>query len=88
MRCCFDNFVPQADFFNPEYFAAAVSSYLALGVIALFTSVPKRGAGLCRARSFLYIYATRIVHIVPMTVGLRELFRAQAFSAPDLSGSL
>ena len=31
----------QATNVTPEYFAAAASSYLALGVIALFTSVPK-----------------------------------------------
>src|SRR5271154_70858 len=36
-----DEYVTQGTFLNPQYFTAAITSYLALGVIALFTSVPK-----------------------------------------------
>jgi cellulose synthase/poly-beta-1,6-N-acetylglucosamine synthase-like glycosyltransferase len=63
-----DDFVPRGSLINPEYFTAAISSYLALGVIALFTSVPKSERSYVAPIVPLYLcYA--IVHIVPMTVG-------------------
>jgi cellulose synthase/poly-beta-1,6-N-acetylglucosamine synthase-like glycosyltransferase len=68
-----DNFVPQGSLINPQYFTAAVSSYLALGVIALFTSVPKAERSYTAPIVPLYLcYA--IVHIVPMTVGFANFF--------------
>jgi cellulose synthase/poly-beta-1,6-N-acetylglucosamine synthase-like glycosyltransferase len=68
-----DNFVPQGRLINPEYFTAAVSSYLALGVIALFTSVPKAERSYAAPIVPLYLcYA--IVHIAPMTVGFLNFF--------------
>jgi cellulose synthase/poly-beta-1,6-N-acetylglucosamine synthase-like glycosyltransferase len=58
---------------NPEYFVAAISSYLALGVIALFTSVPKAERAYTAPIVPLYLcYA--IVHIVPITVGFGNFF--------------
>src|SRR5271156_763178 len=58
---------------NPEYFAAAASSYLALGVIALFTSVPKSERAYAAPIVPLYlVYA--LVHVVPMTFGFANYF--------------
>jgi hypothetical protein len=54
--------------FSPQYFTAAISSYLALGVIALFTCVPKSERAYAAPIVPLYLcYA--IVHIAPMTIG-------------------
>ncbi len=73
-----DNFVPQGTFFNPEYFTAAATSYLALGVIALFTSVPKAERSYAAPIVPLYLcYA--IVHVVPMTVGFANFFALKLF---------
>jgi len=58
---------------NPAYFTAAVSSYLALGVIALFTVVPPQERAYCAPIVPLYLcYA--IVHIIPMSVGFLNFF--------------
>lgn len=63
---------------NPEYFAAAVSSYLALGVIALFTSVPRSERAYAAPIVPLYLcYA--LVHVVPMTVGFANYFSLRLF---------
>lgn len=68
-----DDFVPRGSFSNPEYFVAAISSYLALGVIALFTSVPKAERAYTAPIVPLYLcYA--IAHIVPMTIGFGNFF--------------
>jgi hypothetical protein len=68
-----DNFVPQGSLINPEYFTAALGSYLALGVIALFTSVPKAERSYAAPIVPLYLcYA--IIHIAPMTVGFANFF--------------
>ena len=73
-----DDFVPQGPLINPEYFTAAISSYLALGVIALFTSVPKAERSYTAPIVPLYLcYA--IVHIVPMTVGFLNFFALKLF---------
>jgi len=53
---------------NPEYFIAAVGSYLALGVIALFTVVPKAERGYIAPIVPLYLFYA-IAHIVPMSLG-------------------
>jgi hypothetical protein len=71
--------VPQGRITNPEYFTAAVTSYLALGVIALFTIVPKAERAYCAPIVPLYLcYA--IVHIVPMTVGFANFFWLRLFN--------
>jgi cellulose synthase/poly-beta-1,6-N-acetylglucosamine synthase-like glycosyltransferase len=73
-----DDFVPRATLGNPEYFTAAISSYLALGVIALFTCVPKAERTYTAPIVPLYLcYA--ITHIVPMTVGFGNFFALKLF---------
>jgi cellulose synthase/poly-beta-1,6-N-acetylglucosamine synthase-like glycosyltransferase len=73
-----DDFVPQGTLTNPGYFTAAISSYLALGVIALFTSVPKAERTYTAPIVPLYLcYA--ITHIVPMTVGFGNFFALKLF---------
>ena len=73
-----DNIVPRQSLFDPEYFTAAISSYLALGVIALFTSVPKRERSYVAPIVPLYLcYA--IVHVIPMTVGFLNYFALRFF---------
>jgi cellulose synthase/poly-beta-1,6-N-acetylglucosamine synthase-like glycosyltransferase len=73
-----DDFVPRGTFINPEYFTAAISSYLALGVIALFTCVPKAERTYTAPIVPLYLcYA--ITHIVPMTVGFGNFFALKLF---------
>lgn len=63
---------------NPEYFVAAISSYLALGVIALFTSVPKAERAYTAPIVPLYLcYA--IVQIAPITVGFGNFFALKLF---------
>jgi cellulose synthase/poly-beta-1,6-N-acetylglucosamine synthase-like glycosyltransferase len=71
--------VPQGSITNPAYFTAAITSYLALGVIALFTTVPKSERAYCAPIVPLYLcYA--IVHIVPMTVGFANFFWLRLFN--------
>ena len=73
-----DNIVPRQSLFDPEYFTAAISSYLALGVIALFTSVPKSERSYVAPIVPLYLcYA--IVHVVPMTFGFANYFALRLF---------
>jgi cellulose synthase/poly-beta-1,6-N-acetylglucosamine synthase-like glycosyltransferase len=73
-----DDLVPQGSVTNPSYFTAAVTSYLALGVIALFTTVPKNERSYIAPIVPLYLcYA--IVHIVPMTVGFGNFFWLKLF---------
>lgn len=73
-----DNIVPPQDLLNPEYFTAAISSYLALGVIALFTVVPKSERSYAAPIVPLYLcYA--LVHIVPMTLGFANYFALRLF---------
>jgi cellulose synthase/poly-beta-1,6-N-acetylglucosamine synthase-like glycosyltransferase len=68
-----DRMVPPGSLINPEYFTAAVTSYLALGVIVLFTSVPKAERAYIAPIVPLYLcYA--LTHIVPMTVGFGNFF--------------
>ncbi len=73
-----DDFVPQGTLGNPEYFTAAIGSYLALGVIALFTCVPKAERAYTAPIVPLYLcYA--LTHIVPMTVGFGNFFALRLF---------
>ncbi|HEY6514709.1 MAG TPA: glycosyltransferase family 2 protein [Steroidobacteraceae bacterium] len=53
---------------NPAYFMAAVGSYLVLGVVALFTVVPKSERSYAAPIVPLYLFYA-LVHIAPMTVG-------------------
>jgi hypothetical protein len=73
-----DDLVPQGSLANPEYFIAAVTSYLALGLIALYTSVPKAERAYTAPIVPLYLcYA--LTHIVPMTVGFGNFFSLKLF---------
>ncbi len=73
-----DNAIPRQHLLNPEYFTAAISSYLALGVIALFTVVPKPERSYVAPIVPLYLcYA--LVHIVPMTLGFANYFGLRLF---------
>jgi cellulose synthase/poly-beta-1,6-N-acetylglucosamine synthase-like glycosyltransferase len=70
--------VPQGTITNPTYFISAVTSYLALGVIALFTVVPKEERAYCAPIVPLYLsYA--LVHIIPMSVGFANFFWLRLF---------
>jgi cellulose synthase/poly-beta-1,6-N-acetylglucosamine synthase-like glycosyltransferase len=60
--------LPRGAVFNPAYFIAAIGSYLALGVFALFTVVPKRERAYIAPIVPLYLFYA-IAHIAPMTVG-------------------
>ena len=60
--------IPESSLTNPTYFISAVGSYLALGVIALFTVVPKAERAYTAPIVPLYLFYA-LVHIVPMTVG-------------------
>jgi cellulose synthase/poly-beta-1,6-N-acetylglucosamine synthase-like glycosyltransferase len=73
-----DDLLPQGSVTNPAYFTAAVSSYLALGVIALYTVVPPQERAYCAPIVPLYLcYA--IVHIIPMSVGFLNFFWIKIF---------
>jgi cellulose synthase/poly-beta-1,6-N-acetylglucosamine synthase-like glycosyltransferase len=60
--------VPQNTLINPAYFMAAIGSYLALGVFALFTIVPRHERAYVAPIVPLYLFYA-ITHIGPMTVG-------------------
>jgi len=53
---------------SPAYFMAAIGSYLVLGVVALFTVVPKAERAYAAPIVPLYLFYA-LVHIAPMTVG-------------------
>ncbi len=59
---------PRNGIINPAYFVAALGSYLALGVYALFTVVPKAERAYIAPIVPLYLFYA-ITHIAPMTVG-------------------
>ena len=73
-----DDLVPGGTLVSPANFVAAVSSYLALGLIALFTSVPREERAYVAPIVPLYLcYA--ITHIAPMTVGFANYFALRLF---------
>ncbi|HEY2675701.1 MAG TPA: glycosyltransferase family 2 protein [Steroidobacteraceae bacterium] len=73
----FDSVISR-QYFNPEFFAAAMGSYLGLGVIVLFTSVPKTDRAYAAPIVPLYLcYA--IVHVVPITLGFANYFALKYF---------
>ena len=60
--------LPRNTLTSPSYFIGAVGSYLALGVIALFTVVPKAERAYIAPIVPLYLlYA--LTHLLPMTIG-------------------
>jgi cellulose synthase/poly-beta-1,6-N-acetylglucosamine synthase-like glycosyltransferase len=59
---------PRNALVNPAYFIAAIGSYLALGVFALFTVVPKAERAYIAPIVPLYLFYA-LTHIAPMTVG-------------------
>jgi hypothetical protein len=60
--------IPESSLTDPGYFVSAIGSYLALGVVALFTVVPKAERAYAAPIVPLYLFYA-LVHIVPMTVG-------------------
>jgi len=60
--------LPSSPLTSPVYFMSAVGSYLVLGVIALFTIVPRAERGYIAPIVPLYLFYA-LAHIVPMTVG-------------------
>jgi cellulose synthase/poly-beta-1,6-N-acetylglucosamine synthase-like glycosyltransferase len=60
--------LPEGSLTNPIYFISAIGSYLALGVIALFTVVPKAERAYTAPIVPLYLFYA-LAHIIPMTVG-------------------
>jgi len=70
--------IPGGSLVNPANFVAAVSSYLALGLIALFTCVPREERAYVAPIVPLYLcYA--LTHIAPMTVGFANYFALKLF---------
>ena len=67
-RLLLDNWISAGALTNPVYFTAAIGSYLALGVIALFTSVPKSERAYVAPIVPIYLFYA-IAHIAPMSVG-------------------
>jgi cellulose synthase/poly-beta-1,6-N-acetylglucosamine synthase-like glycosyltransferase len=67
-RLLLDNWVSAGILTNPVYFTAAIGSYLALGVIALFTRVPKAERAYIAPIVPIYLFYA-IAHIAPMSVG-------------------
>jgi cellulose synthase/poly-beta-1,6-N-acetylglucosamine synthase-like glycosyltransferase len=68
--------LPRNTLTSPSYFIGAVGSYLALGVIALFTVVPKAERSYIAPVVPLYLlYA--LTHLLPMTVGFGNFIAVQ-----------
>jgi len=62
------NVLPRNTLTNPAYFIGAVGSYLALGVFALFTVVPRAERAYIAPIVPLYLFYA-LTHIIPMTIG-------------------
>lgn len=60
--------LPESSITDPGYFVSAIGSYLALGVVALFTVVPRAERPYAAPIVPLYLFYA-LVHIVPMTIG-------------------
>jgi cellulose synthase/poly-beta-1,6-N-acetylglucosamine synthase-like glycosyltransferase len=68
--------LPRNALTSPSYFIGAVGSYLALGVIALFTVVPQTERAYIAPIVPLYLlYA--LTHLLPMTVGFGNFITVQ-----------
>jgi cellulose synthase/poly-beta-1,6-N-acetylglucosamine synthase-like glycosyltransferase len=70
--------LPEGTLTNPGYFVSAIGSYLALGVVALFTVVPKSERAYAAPIVPLYLFYA-IAHIVPMTVGFLNWLTLQVW---------
>jgi cellulose synthase/poly-beta-1,6-N-acetylglucosamine synthase-like glycosyltransferase len=70
--------LPRNTVINPAYFIAAIGSYLALGVFALFTIVPKNERAYIAPIVPLYLFYA-ITHIAPMTVGYANWIALKVF---------
>jgi cellulose synthase/poly-beta-1,6-N-acetylglucosamine synthase-like glycosyltransferase len=70
--------LPRSALTNPAYFIGAVGSYLALGVIALFTVVPRAERAYIAPIVPLYLFYA-LAHLVPMTVGFGNFITLQLF---------
>ena len=91
------NVLPRNTLINPAYFMAAIGSYLALGVLALFTVVPKAERAYIAPIVPLYLFYA-LTHIAPMTVGYanwitmklwgRRVYRDHYEPMPSASTSL
>lgn len=91
------NVLPHNTLINPAYFIAAIGSYLALGVFALFTVVPQAERGYVAPIVPLYLFYA-LTHIAPMTVGYanwiamklwgRRVYRDHYEPLPSASTSL
>jgi cellulose synthase/poly-beta-1,6-N-acetylglucosamine synthase-like glycosyltransferase len=72
----FVHLLPRNVLTNPSYFIGAVGSYLVLGVIALFTVVPRAERSYIAPIVPLYLlYA--LAHLVPMTIGFGNFIAIQ-----------
>jgi cellulose synthase/poly-beta-1,6-N-acetylglucosamine synthase-like glycosyltransferase len=68
--------LPRNAWTSPAYFIGAVGSYLALGVIALFTVIPRAERSYIAPIVPLYLlYA--LTHLLPMTIGFGNFFALQ-----------
>ena len=67
-RLLLGNWLTAGVWTNPAYFTGAVGSYLALGVLALFTTIPRSERSYIAPVVPLYLFYA-IAHIAPMTVG-------------------
>lgn len=91
------NVFPRNAVINPAYFIAAIGSYLALGVFALFTVVPRAERAYIAPIVPLYLFYA-ITHIGPMSVGYanwitmrlwgRRVYRDHYEPLPSASTSL
>jgi len=70
--------LPESTLTNPGYFISAIGSYLALGVVALFTVVPKAERAYAAPIVPLYLFYA-IAHIVPMTFGFLNWLTLQVW---------
>ena len=89
--------LPRNALTSPAYFIGAVGSYLCLGVIALFTVVPRAERAYIAPIVPLYLlYA--LTHLIPMTVGFanyvalqlwgRRIYRDHYEPTPGAAGSV
>jgi hypothetical protein len=68
--------LPRNTLTSPSYFIGAVGSYLALGVVALFTVIPSRERAYVAPIVPLYLlYA--LTHLLPMTIGFGNYIAVQ-----------
>ncbi|HSY06828.1 MAG TPA: glycosyltransferase family 2 protein [Steroidobacteraceae bacterium] len=68
--------LPRSTLTSPAYFIGAVGSYLALGVMALFTVVPRSERAYIAPIVPLYLFYA-LTHLIPMTVGFGNFIALQ-----------